>query len=635
MSFPLVNESKLVKLLHLFTLSFPLLFSFACSDEGDDSGGSSGSMSEENMGEEEPAPSGEVERPAQPNFVVFLADDMGWDDFGRNNPIVRTPNLDALAENGVRFDRFYAQPVCTTTRASLLTGKFAQEVGVWDVHGGRDFLDLGEKLLVERLRDAGYATGLFGKWHNGFSSAYRPEHRGFDEAYTAHLYSHFNNTFTHNGEELSTRGWVTEKVTDFAMEFIDSSLEAEKPFVAYVPFLAPHEPWIAPDEFIEPYLEDGMSEAMATVLAMVSHLDHHVGRVMAHLEERGVADDTVVFFMSDNGPWRSSSNGLQLSALEWRERNPTGLRQHKGEVYENGIRTPLYADFGAHFEGRDSSAVLGVQDVFPTMLELAGVELPEDLDGASFAQHLEDESAKAPEKALFFAKHSLREGQDQILYGLTPDKESLLFGEQIWAVRRGDYKIVRTYGGELELFNVIDDPGERTDLAETETEIAMELGLLLQERWERVLLSETSFGPGVELIGFDDAVSSRVSVRTAMNRSATVLVNSWTSENWTALGDFVEMRVDVRTAGTYDLSLDLETMNDSGVEVTTSLGAASASVVLDSAALGASSSRTSVSLGAFELAEGEQTLRFEITGLGSDTALNPLGRFYGVELERL
>ena len=204
--------------------------------------------------------------PSRPNILLITADDLGYDDLSiHQNPIVTTPNLDKLAQQSVQFSDFSVTPVCSTTRASLLTGRHFYKTGVSGVHGGRDYMSRSETLISQMLKQNGYNTGLWGKWHIGKSEGYYPWDRGFDEAYYAELYRHQNSFGFLNAKKVEHQKWVSEVVSDYAIDFMQKSQQQQQPFFAYVSFLAPHEPWLAPDKFVTPYLEQGARPGIANL----------------------------------------------------------------------------------------------------------------------------------------------------------------------------------------------------------------------------------------------------------------------------------------------------------------------------------------------------------------------------------
>ena len=203
----------------------------------------------------------------RPNFLLLLADDMGWDDLSlHGNTFIETPNLDRFAKESVQFSRYYVNPVCAPTRASLLTGRHFLRTGVSHVHGGKDFLALDEITAADVLKDNGYRTGMWGKWHSGKTEGYFPWQRGFEEAYMAGLYQHRNNQGLLNGEPIEHKGWTTDVLVDYAIDFMQR--HQNEPFFAYVPFLSCHAPLDARHERIDDYMQKGISRSLAMVYAM-------------------------------------------------------------------------------------------------------------------------------------------------------------------------------------------------------------------------------------------------------------------------------------------------------------------------------------------------------------------------------
>jgi len=279
-----------------------------------------------------------------PNILLITADDMGYDDVSAHgNSHSQTPNLDDLAQQAVTFSDFSVSPVCATTRASLLTGKHFYKTGVSGVHGGRDYMHLSEKILPEILKQKAYKSGMWGKWHTGKSEGYFPWDRGFDEAYYAELYRHKNSFGFFNGDKIEHNEWVSAVITDYALAFMKKN--KAQPFLAYVSYLAPHEPWLAPKEYSQPFLEKGMRPATANLYGMISEMDFHIGRLMDYLETSGLIENTIVIFLSDNGPWWDSSNLGAMKKDEWIARNPTKMNGNKGQSWQNGIRSPLFVSW--------------------------------------------------------------------------------------------------------------------------------------------------------------------------------------------------------------------------------------------------------------------------------------------------
>ena len=405
-----------------------------------------------------PAPSTSP-KPPRPHIVLLLADDLGWGDVGFNGSKIGTPNIDALAEHGVRLEQFYVQPVCTPTRAALLTGRYPMRLGLqvgvvrpWSDHG----LPLQERTMASALREAGYATAIFGKWHLGHADpAYLPTRRGFDRQYG--LYNGAIDYFTHDRDggfdwhkdDKANRdeGYATDLLAKAAVEFIAGHDKA-RPMFLYVPFNAPHTPAQAPEAYLARYahIADRNRRALA---AMVNAMDDAIGRITAALRQHGFNDEnTLIFFASDNGGiLQFSSNG--------------NFRGEKGRLYEGGVRSPAVISWpGKLPRGTSIREPLHIVDLYPTLLGLAGGSLKQalPLDGLDAWPTIAS-GAKSP--------HGL------IVHNVTP-----------WsgAIRVGDWKLLHNGGhpandtepppGEtLELFNIAEDPFEKNDQRERRPEI--------------------------------------------------------------------------------------------------------------------------------------------------------------------
>ena len=380
----------------------------------------------------------------RPNVLLLMSDDQGWWDLGANgNPDISTPNLDRLASEGVNFTRFYAAPVCSPTRAGLMTGRYTLRVGVYNTRFGGDSLDPGETTLADLLRGAGYRTGLFGKWHLGGHARYRPENRGFDVALTfthGHTERYYYPELRFNGRPVAARGYVTDVLADAAIEFMTSG-DDSRPFFAYAPFNTPHSPHFVDDEFLAPYLEKGLALRDARIYGQITQMDRSIGRVLDSLDAHGLADDTLVIFLGDNG---GVSRHTRL-----------GLRGGKASPFEGGIRTPLLVrQPGLVPAGRRIDAMVSHLDILPTLCELLEIEPPErPLDGKSIAALLTGESAESPH---VFLVHSWDRHRPRLDRG--------------WSVTMPRWKL--TYEG---LYDLENDLGETKDLSAERPQIAAEL----------------------------------------------------------------------------------------------------------------------------------------------------------------
>lgn len=400
-----------------------------------------------------------VQRPEHRNVVVILADDLGWADVGFHGGAAATPNLDRLAHEGLAFERCYAQPTCTSSRAAFFTGRSPMRLGLgyatlrpWSEGG----LDPAETLLPEPFRAAGYQTWLVGKWHLGHDRADRlPQAQGFE-----HFYGHLNGRvgyydhrrsggldWQRDGVSIEEQGYATDLEAAEAVRLLRAR-DPERPFLLVLSFGAPHRPLEAPPEGSEP--RPGESAEAALLRSMVESLDRGVGRVLSALDEEGLAQETLVLFASDNGGVEPASNA------PW--------RGAKGSVHEGGIRVPCVLRLpGVLAAGARDARTVGFEDWLPTLATAAGIELESarPLDGIDLWQDLLRGKAPSNARPLFFASED-RRGVEA-------------------AVLRWPWKLVRRSGpgggAARELLHDLErDPGESEDLAALEATLLAELG---------------------------------------------------------------------------------------------------------------------------------------------------------------
>lgn len=432
---------------------------------------------------------------APPNIVLILADDLGWADLGcYGADLHETPNIDRLARMGMRFTNAYsAAPVCSPTRASILTGKHPARLQMTTWHENaesparnrkvippvvRANLPLEEVTLAEALRARGYLTALVGKWHLGTAGFY-PETQGFDVNIGGTFWGAPNTYFypysgrrEEGGEyryvphlEFGKPGeYLTDRLTDEALRVVDRA--GEQPFFLYLAHHAVHTPLEAKRADVEYFaarVRPGMKHGGATYAAMTRTLDESVGRVLARLEERGLAKNTIVLFASDNGGAVHQNGGRPIT-------NNAPLRSGKGSLYEGGIRVPLMVRWpGVTRPGAESGEAVTSTDLFATVLEMAGahggVEMRGGVDSRSFAPLLRDEKFRPAGRDLFFHYPH---------YYMTT--------EPVSAVRSGRWKLLEYLeDGRLELYDLETDGSEKHDLAAKEPARAVELRQRLNE----------------------------------------------------------------------------------------------------------------------------------------------------------
>ena len=411
-------------------------------------------------------------RPARPNIVFILADDLGYADVGFNGGReIATPHLDRLAVSGARLEHLYVQPVCTPTRAALMTGRYPMrhglQVGVvrpWAQYG----LPLEERTLAQALKQARYATAIIGKWHLGhFDPAYLPTRRGFD-----FQYGHYNGAidyYTHvreNGHDWHRQdrasydeGYSTHLLTQEAVKFVDAQ-KSGQPFFLYLTFNAVHAPHQVPDSYKQPYLH--LAEPRRTYAGMLAAMDEGIGQVLAALDRKGLRENTLVIFSSDNGgpaPGRVTDNG--------------SLREGKGTLYEGGVRAAACVSWPSRIKERSVvRQPLHMVDWYPTLLKLAGASLDQKLplDGHD-AWRTIAAGAESPHAEILInaapTSGAIRSGNWKLVLngdGFGADVNRLEKGGQVAAVAT-----------KIELFDLASDPGERRDLAEVHPDKVKEL----------------------------------------------------------------------------------------------------------------------------------------------------------------
>ncbi len=408
-----------------------------------------------------------------PNFLFIICDDLAVGDLSLNgNPFCRTPHLDQMAAAGLSAQRHLSGPLCSPARACIMTGRYHYRSRVIDTYCGRSIMDPAERTMAEVLRDHGYRTGCFGKWHLGDTAPFRPEDRGFSETLW-HLgggigqpgdlpenydrESYWDPVLMANGEKQACKGYCTDVITEGARRFIETNSGA--PWFAYIGFNAPHTPLQVDLDHAAQIAERGATGDLPALYAMVESIDSNVGRLLRALDDSGQADNTVVVFTSDHGPCpgvRDGSGKLRFNC---------GLRGYKGTPYEGGIRVPAIWRWPA---GIPSGSVLDEPthaiDIMPTFMEMAGcsASLPSPLDGISL-QPLLSEKLSAdewPERVLFLQWHR----------GDVPVR-----GRHAMACNRR-YKWVSLYEGDAgKLFDIQADAMEANDLTAIHPAIAASL----------------------------------------------------------------------------------------------------------------------------------------------------------------
>lgn len=430
---------------------------------------------------------------SRPNVVFIITDDQGYGEIGAHgNPILKTPNLDRLHRESVRFTQFHVSPTCAPTRAALMTGKHEFRSGVTHTIFERERLSLKAVTLAETLRTSGYRTGIFGKWHLGDEDEYLPARRGFDESfihgaggigqtYPGSCGDAPNNTYHdpwiwHNDHFVKTKGYCTDVFLEQASRWIEERNRNNERFMAWISPNVPHDPFISPGaEWEAPYRNAGLSTNAVRYYAMIAHLDAAVGRLLTGLERMGLAEDTLVVFMTDNG----HSVGNVYNA---------GMRGMKGGPYQGGTRVPSFWRWPAKLPaGVDCEALTAHVDFLPTLLELAGEKIPAGIDGRSLVPLLEqartqshrgDQTLTRPELAAVWPDRFLFTHVGRWEVG---DAEKARFRGA--AVRNKRFKLVNN----VELYDLAADHSETNNVISAHPVVTAELRAVFEKWWAEVL----------------------------------------------------------------------------------------------------------------------------------------------------
>ncbi len=471
----------------------------------------------------------------QPNVIAILADDMGYGDFSRfNDGRSSTPRLDKLIDESVCFTQSYtASPVCNPSRAAFLTGRYPHRTGSIDTleWHGLERLALRERTLADRFKSAGYATGLVGKWHLGaYDKRYHPNKRGFDEAvcFRGGMHDYYRWRIERNDTvEYSDGRYLTDVWTDEAIGFVRR--HQREPFFLHLTYNAPHTPLQAPVEDVDPFVRTGkFNKAVSTLYGMLRRMDRGIGRVLDLLEELGIDDNTIVFFSSDNGPQFGGTGEGKL------DRFNCNFNGAKGTVYEGGIRVPMMIRWPDGLpRGVEVNDMVHFCDWYPTLLELAGLSVPEDnlpIDGRSVVPIIRGEEPESdPVRCWQWNRYdpmiecnaAIRDGDWKLIRPRIPEAMEVpevylrwlwvsMFGPEHFIMQglvpepqldRSNLKIP-----DPQLYNIAEDPLEQNDLHGSEPERAAQLERKLMSWFESVESDrgtiDDEWGMGMPGLGF-------------------------------------------------------------------------------------------------------------------------------------
>lgn len=410
--------------------------------------------------------------PARPNVLVILTDDQGYGDFScHGNPVLKTPEMDSIHAESVRFTDFHAAPMCTPTRGQLMSGVDALHNKASSVTAGRACLRRDLPTMADVFRASGYRTGLFGKWHLGDNYPYRPMERGFDVA-KYHLgwglsaapefdNDYFNGRYRDNGVVKTFPGYCTDFWFDQAMSFMRGQGQSRQPFFCYLPTNTPHGPNWVDRKYSEPYNKPGLPKEF---FGMIANLNENLGRLDKFLRETGLRDNTILMLMTDNG----GTQGVKTFNA--------GMRAGKTQIYNGGHRVPCFVRWPAGKLGapRDVATPAQMQDVLPTMIDMLGLKKPASakFDGVSLARLLKDPEATIEDRMLI------------VQYGQIPKKYDAYVIWNKWRLANG-----------TELYDIEADPGEKTDLAAKHPDIVTRMRAHYDKWWAPIEPTLSDFAP--------------------------------------------------------------------------------------------------------------------------------------------
>jgi arylsulfatase A-like enzyme len=481
-----------------------------------------------------------ADRAAKPNVILVMTDDQGYGDLGcHGNTMIRTPSLDKLHAESLRLTDFHVSPVCTPTRASLMTGRDCVRVGAWATTWGRSLPYADEMMMPAFFKAGGYRTGMFGKWHLGDNYPFRPQDRGFEHVvyhggggvgqapdYWGNDY--FDDSYFHNGEPKKHDGYCTDIWFDEAMKFITAN--KSRPFFAYISTNAPHSPLNVAPKYYQPYVKKGVPANMAKFYGMIENIDENMGKLIASLDELGLAKNTILIFMTDNG---TAGGGRASNGKRWTGFN-AGMRGKKGSFYEGGHRVPCFWRWpdGGLGGGRELAPLTAHIDMVPTLIELCGLKRPATVkfDGVSMAPLLLGRAKTLGDREIF-AQFQQSSGP--------PAK---------WrcSVMSGKWRLV----GGKQLFDIKADPSQRKDIAAGHPEIVKKLRAAGERRWSevskrfdepsRIVLGTDAENPA-SLSGFDWQTPGATPWNQSHVRAGAAKTGFWA--------------VQIARAGTYEIAL--------------------------------------------------------------------------------
>ncbi len=537
------------------------------------------------------------------------------------NEAVSSEHLDRLAQEGVRFHRFYVPALGAPAQASLLTGRHHLRTGVSHNYGGRNFLNLEEKTIANIFRQHGYATGMWGLWQIGDAPGYYPWYRGFDDAFIIDVKNGCN-TAIYNKKWIEQVAIADSVITNYALDFINK--HQHQPFLGYVAFTArPAYAKRIPLSYRQKHRTAGYSEHRTLQYAAIDFDDDQIGRLISTLERLDLMQKTIIVVLSNNAPMRCLPPA----------HNPAFAIQHnnssKGPLAEEATRSPLFIWNKNRFKPKSVRQLNDVSDLLPTLCDIAAIEIDKEkrfLDGRNFAALLKEQSEKSSDKLVFnYAEKSWRftDRIDRLEKTYKPvntnSETAIPFSNQILSVQDQDYKLLLNPGSEYDSFarqdgyallNIAEDPLETSNLIDKKPEISKYLKDELAHWFDGILKSRHAFKMPCFPIGYDGKIENRFPACAAQRSSENVINAPFDLSHWTKTGDFAEYAIRIHTPGRYKIILEHRSQNASHATVEITLQNQKLS--------GRIADPQRVELHFVQLRTGESSLRLEIANLPDD-----------------
>lgn len=580
----------------------------------------------------------------RPNIILILTDDQGFDDYGFRQTSLETPVMDRLMQDGVQFTRFYTAAACAPTRSALMTGRNFMRTGTSAVGFGAESPHINEYFLSEAMKDAGYVTGMVGKWNLGLSDAELPSRRGFDNAWPVirddvrsyGRYEHYNPSFFYNGNYSGREnGWQVEICTDKAIDFIKK--HKHKPFFLYIPYASPHEPWLCPSVLQKKYMQKGIGEHYAMFMGMMEQLDKQVGRILQTIEDLDISKNTIVLFLGDNGPtpttrilekqkdgfYALTSDYYNMSDQEWINRNPSGLRSKKATGWENAIRNRLTIYCPEKFEAKIIDDMTLVMDIYPTLVAFAKGKRPEGkpaLNGMDLTPLINGES-DWPVRAYFTGETGRPEQKyegDGWNYRFTDQTLPLDNRETCFVM--DDWVIVNEKGN-WGLFDLANDIGQKKNLKKENPKKFNIMKSAYYNAFEDIKSDPHAWSDPIQEVGVKAYLELEYTFRMKGRNSVT-----WANTFFHEVGAIQELKVRVLEEGIYSVRL-----RALGVPEKTKLRFETANNILDNVLI---RNQKYHNLGKIKLSAGHQIFSIKLLETSDEKAISKM-ELFSLELEKI